>query len=300
MKILVTGAGGFLGKRLVACLAEDGHEVIALVRASPAGRDVGYFAHRNIRKLRQDLTRLDAATLPQGVEALVTLAQSSNFRDFPAQAEEVFAVNVTANLQLLRWAMKSGVRRVVHASSGGIYGGKQGGPYIETDLLAVDSPLGFYLGSKLCAEVVLQNYRQFFDATVILRPFFVYGPRQRKDMFVARMIDAVRHGKPISLQGSDGLRVNPIHVDDAADAFRAALALKGAHVINLAGPDVLTLRQLAEAIGRVVGRTPVYETRPGAPVDYVGDTAAAAAKLGSAAIGFEQGIAFTRDSEERS
>lgn len=271
MRVLVTGAGGFIGKRLVRELAEQGDSVYALLRKPPTAADAIYFADSKVHQVVRDLGNLDTASLPTGIDALVTLGQSSRFREFPEQAEEVFGVNVTANLRLLQWAVETGVRRVVHASSGGIYGGKRGGQFLESDLLAVDSPLGFYLGTKLCGEVLVQNYRQFFDTTVILRPFFVYGPGQRHDMFVARLIESVRHGRPISLQGVDGLRVNPIYVDDAVACFRSAVGLEGAHVINIAGPDVLTLRQICDSIGQLVRRSPVYQMLSGDPIDYVAD-----------------------------
>jgi UDP-glucose 4-epimerase len=296
MKILVTGAGGFVGKRLVAHLVAADHEVVALVRQAPAGEDARYFAGC-ARILEQDVTRLDPAALPRDTEALVTLAQSSRFRDFPAQAEDVFAVNVTANLALLQWAIGAGVRRVVHASSGGIYGGRTDGQLQESDLLAVDSPLGFYLGSKLCSEIVMQNFRHLFESVVILRPFFIYGPRQRTDMFVARMIDSVRWGRPIQLQGRDGLRVNPVHVDDAVLAFARALTIQGNHVINVAGPDVMTLRTMCGIIGAAMDRQPIFAHKEGEPVDYVGDTLQAEHKLGFRPVSFRTGIDRTLDAD---
>jgi UDP-glucose 4-epimerase len=291
MKILITGAGGFVGKRLVAQLAARGHDVLAVLRREPEATERTWFDHPRVHVLFLDLSRFNADTLPSDVDAIITLAQSSRFRDFPAQADEVFAVNVTANLQLLQWAVKSGVKRIVHASSGGIYGGRTGGRNQETDLLAVDSPLGFYLGSKLCSEVVLQNYRHFFETAVILRPFFIYGPGQRPDMFIARLVESVREGKPVSLQGEGGLRVNPVYVDDAVEAFAAALELKGVHVINVAGPDILTLRQICDRIGAILQVVPIYESRSGDPVDYVGDISQAREKLGMDAASFSDGIA---------
>jgi UDP-glucose 4-epimerase len=291
MKILITGAGGFVGKRLVALLAQRGHEVLAVLRREPEAAERAWFDSPGVRPLFLDLSRFDTDELPSDVDAMITLAQSSRFRDFPAEADEVFAVNVTANLQLLQWAVKTGVKRIVHASSGGIYGGRTGGSVQETDLLAVDSPLGFYLGSKLCSEVVLQNYRHFFETAVILRPFFIYGPGQRPDMFIARLVESIREGKPVSLQGNGGLRVNPVYVDDAAEAFAAALDLKGVHVINVAGPDILELRQVCDRIGAILQVAPNYESRPGNPVDYVGDVSQAREKLGMNGIPFAVGIA---------
>ena len=293
MRIVVTGAAGFVGHRLCRVLANDGHEVTALVHPDSFARASDMLRGNVSRVIGADLGALRATDLPQSADAVITLAQARNFRDFPARADETFAVNVLANLLLLQWAAKSGVQTVVHASSGGIYGGRPAGQFQETDLLAVDSPLGFYLGSKLCSEIVLQNFRQLFKTTVILRPFFIYGPNQRKDMFVARMIDSVQSGRSIQLQGRDGLRTNPIFVEDVAIGFARALALKGSHVINVAGPDVLTLRELAETIGTLAGRAPVFETKEGAPVDYVADTLQAERKLDLRLTRFAAGLRTT-------
>lgn len=294
MKILVTGAGGFVGKRLTWKLAHGGHQVFALVRAEPGAQDKRYFEGGNVTLVRADLATLDCAALPGGIEAVFTLGQSSYFRDFPTRAEEIYAVNVTANLKILQWARQGGVRRVIHASSGGVYGGMKDVQFKETDLLAVDSPLGFYLGTKLCSEIVLQNYRQFFDTVAILRPFFIYGPGQRGDMFVARIIESVRSGAAVTLQGQDGLRINPIYVDDAVDAFAASLEVPGCSVFNVAGPDVVSLRALADLISKRVGRAPVFKIDAAAqPVDYVGTTAQAGRVLGAARIGLAQGLDLT-------
>jgi nucleoside-diphosphate-sugar epimerase len=285
-----------VGKRLTRLLALRGHEVIALVHKPPPSHDREYFSSSRVSVVQGDVRRIDFGTLPAGTEAVVTLAQSARFREFPAQAEEIFDVNVTANLRLLQWASGVGIRRFVHASSGGIYGGRLGAHFHETDLLAVDSPLGFYLGTKLCSEVVFQNYRQFFDTAVILRPFFIYGPGQRRDMFVARLIDAVRSGSAVRLQGPNGLRVNPVYVEDAASAFAEALKLTGYHLINLAGPDVLTLREICDAIGRATGKPPVFEYQPGEPVDYVGDISQVSTKLDCIRTSFAEGLARTLSS----
>lgn len=272
MKILITGGGGFVGKRLTHYLAERGHKVIAVVHSVPPLKDKRYFSSPNIEILEKDITSLDCKQLPSDIDVLYTLAQSAHFREFPEKAEDVFAVNIAANFKLWQWAAHSGVQRCIHISSGGIYGGKFDKVFQEDDLLAVDSPLGFYLGSKLCAEIIFQNYKSFFKAAVILRPFFIYGPGQRKDMFIAKLIESVRTGKPIFLQGKDGLRVNPVYVEDAVIALSNALRLTGHHIINVAGPDILSLRQVGNIIGDVIGKQPDFKMKEGMPADYVGNT----------------------------
>lgn len=290
MRIVVTGAGGFLGKRLAQRLAASGHEVIAIVRRDPSPEDRHYFDSPSIRLLKADLAILDCRSLPGGVGAVYALAQSSHYQEFPKQARDIFAVNVAANAMLLQWAAESGVGKFLYASSGGVYGGRAGGRLEENDPLAIDRPLGFYLGSKLCVEVLLQSYRDLFETTVILRPFFMYGAGQRRDMLIARLAESVRHGWPISLQGRDGLRLNPVFVEDAATAFAQAQTMSGSHVINVAGPDVLTLREIAGRIGAALGRAPVFEHRDGNPVDHVGGTHAVTARLGVKLTPFDSGI----------
>lgn len=272
-------------------LAAAGHEVIVLLHTAASPRLLEEFASPRVSLQVMDLERPDFARLPAGIEAVVALAQSQHFRNFPEKAGQIFAVNVAAHLALLEWARLSGVRRMVYASSGGIYGPSARMRVAESDLLAVDSPLGFYLGSKLCAEVLFHNYRHFFETAVVLRPFFIYGPGQRRDMLIPRLVDSVREGRPIRLQGRDGLRLNPIFVEDAAEGFAAALSVKGCEVLNLAGPQMVSLRDIGNRIGAALGRDPQFEVAEGAVSDYVADTSRAAAVIGPARIDFDQGIA---------
>jgi nucleoside-diphosphate-sugar epimerase len=290
MNILLTGAGGFVGRRLVALLARARHEVLAVVHRPPHEEHREFFDYPTVTVRQLDLAEGDLGLLGRRFDAVIALAQSQYFRDFPERADDIFAVNVAAHLKLLEWSRSRGVKRFIYASSGGIYGSSARVGVAETELLAVDSPLGFYLGSKLCAEVVFQNYRHYFETAAILRPFFIYGPGQRSDMLIPRLIHAVREGTPIRLQGTDGLRVNPIYVDDAAAAFAAALELRGCQVINVAGPETATLRDIGERIGRLLRRAPVFEEAPGAPSDYVANIDAARALLGAPRTFLDAGL----------
>jgi nucleoside-diphosphate-sugar epimerase len=228
--------------------------------------------------------------LPKKTDALITLAQSSNFRKFPQKAREVFEVNVTSNLKLLDWAVKTKVQKVIHASSGGVYGGKLDFSFQETDNPEMLSPLGFYLCSKMCSELVFQNYAQFFKTLIILRPFFIYGPGQKEEMFIARIINSIRNQYPVALQGENGLKVNPVYVEDAVQAFRASLSLKGCEIINIAGPEILTLREISDIIGQLVNTSPIFNHNPGIPTDYLADISTAKEKIDFNPISFKDGI----------
>lgn len=293
MKIFITGGSGFLGRSLVARLLAAGHQVWALARspqavaAMPAG----------VQVVMGDMASLPVASLPAGMDAVVSLAQSEHFRNFPDRALDVFDVNVRGQLLLLDWAQRHGVKGYLMASSGGIYGPKAQPYVVEDQMLAVDSPLGFYLGTKLSAEVLFQNYRKLFQTGVILRPFFIYGPGQGADMLVSRLIVSVREGRPVQLQGADGLKMNPVFVSDAAAAFEAALGLEGFRVLNVAGPEVVSLRALCERIGQQTGVAPRFEQMPGDPSDYVASTAVVERTLGKPKVGVDEGIRRTLNGE---
>lgn len=274
-------------------LAEQGHDVLALVRSEPRGTAAERLAHKRIRLCTINLEQPSFEDLPGDVEAVVSVAQSSHHRDFPARAREMFAVNVASLFALVEWARANGVRRFVHASSGGIYGPAANVGVKETDPVSADERLGFYLSTKLCTEALLRNYGEFFHTLLILRPFFIYGPGQGADMLIPRLIASVREGRPIRLQGLDGPQLSPIYVDDAAAGFAAALRVDGSHVVNLGGPDAVRLRALGEQIGALVGRPPAFEAAPGVPSDYAADTTLAGTLLGRATTRLADGLAQT-------
>ncbi len=284
MNILITGAGGFIGEKVVQQLAENGHCVTAVVRISNQMPII-----TGVNFLQMDLKNLDVNLLPENIDTVITLAQSAKFREFPQEAEDVFKVNIESNFRLFQWAVGK-IKRFIHISSGGIYGNHIDKTLSEDDLLAVDSPLGFYLGSKLCSEIIFQNYMHFFETAVILRPFFVYGKGQKEDMFVPRIVESVRKGTPIRLQGEQGLKINPIYVADAVVGIIKCLELEGKHIINLAGTAKISLKEMAEIIGKLLGKDAIFDYTSGQPSDYIGSNENAIQKLNINYTPFEEGI----------
>ena len=236
MRILLTGGSGFIGSAVVSLLA-PGHEVIALGRTAPVAGAADWIEH--------DLASpLDTASLPAHVDAVVHLAQSRRYREFPEGAADMYAINTDTTFRLLEYARAAGATRFLFASTGGIYAPSYE-RLVETD--PVD-PLDFYLTSKVVAESLIGNYRRFFH-TVVFRFFFVYGPGQQR-MLVPSLLDRVRKGEPVTIQGDPGLRVNPIYVDDAARAFEPALALERSDLFNVAGDEVVSVRELVELMAQ--------------------------------------------------
>jgi UDP-glucose 4-epimerase len=296
--VLVTGASGLIGSRLVRRLTPQ-RAVVALVRGSPLGsgpddaqgRGEGQLAQRGAPNwVQRDLAVPGFVTgLPSEIDTVVHLAQSRHFREFPEGAADVFAVNVSATMELLDWAVRIGARRFIYASSGGIYGyGAR--EFKEDDRIGPSPPLGYYLASKHATELLVENYGGLITI-VILRFFFVYGSGQHPSMLLPRLASAVVEGRPIVLQGERGLKSNPVHVDDAVRALEAAIDLKQNEKVNVAGPEVRDLRQIGEILGSNLGKDPVFEIVPGvAPRHLIGDIGRMTALLGPPSISLKEGL----------
>jgi len=275
MQILVTGAAGFIGSRLLAQLTQE-HEVFGLSRRPSASS----------HSIQMDLSSgLDTAALPQHIDAVMHLAQSDHYREFPERADHIYAVNVESTFRLLEYARRAGAKRFVLASSGGVYGYAK---EVLTESAALRPP-DFYLRSKQLAENLLFAYESYF-ASIAVRPFFVYGAGQRPTMFIPRLVRNVLLDRPITLSPPDGLLVNPIHVGDAVRAFTAALTADFSGAINIAGPDVLSLGEVVRIIGHNVGREPVVERVADAPGNVIGDVALMSRILGPPAVRFSEGV----------
>lgn len=281
MRILLTGATGFIGGHLAQRLQEQ-HEVFALVRNEPADTQLS-----KVHWIEQQLAGpLDYERLPRPLDAILHLAQSKFYKQFPEQAKDIFAVNTESTLQLLEYGREVEIKRFIYASSGGVYGFREE-EFVETDPV---NPLNFYLSSKYCAELLIANYHQFFR-TIALRLFFVYGEGQNSSMLIPRLINSVRTGKPLALQGNDGLRINPTYVGDVVNAFERALTLEGNHLINVAGPQTLSLREIGHAIGKQIGCEPVFNVHPEEePAHLIADLTKMRDLLGSPRVTLNEGL----------
>jgi UDP-glucose 4-epimerase len=257
VRILLTGAAGFIGSHALARLASE-HDVHPLVRVAP---------DESREWIVQDLAQpLDLSLLPERIDAVIHLAQSHRYREFPDGAEDVYAVNVNSTFELLEYARRAGARTFVLASTGGIYG------YSYEALVETDpaNPLNFYLTSKHVAESLLANYQAFFQ-TVVFRFFFVYG-RGQGPMLVPTLIDKVRKGDQISIAGRPGQRINPIHVGDAIEAFPRALELERSDVFNVAGDEIVSIRELVGVIEQATGEAAhIRHIDPEHEGDLIGD-----------------------------
>jgi len=284
VKVLVSGATGFVASHLIPALVAAGHDVVA------AGHDRARIPG-GATALDLDLAARDWPRLPD-VDAVVHLAQANV--PFPEGADALFAVNVAATHRLLEHARRTGARRFVLASSGSVYGASAGPLTEESPLAARD----FYSATKVAAERFTQAYDEHLDVA-ILRLFVPYGPGQARRM-LPRLVERVRSGEPIRLNREGRPRMNPIYVDDVVRvAVRALEDAESFGVLNVAGDDVTDVRAVSELIGEILDIEPSFEVSQAEVADIVADNTLLHALLGGAPLvplreGIERMVASDR------
>lgn len=273
MKVLVTGASGLIGSHLSGELTARGHDVWAVTRTVASGR-----AQPGVHRVPLDLTAQSWVQLPPRADVVVHLAQSPHYRSFPEGALDVFDVNVASTARLLDWARKAGVRQFILASSGGVPA-------------AMGQRTSHYVASKRCAELLAESYGALFDV-LTLRFFFVYGRGQKPWMLVPRLLQTIQSDGEVMLAGPHGPRLNPVHVADAVQAIVRAIDGGESGTIDIAGPEVLTVRAMSDTIAARLGRTARYACDLDAePHDLLGDISEMSARLWQPQHKFVEGVA---------
>lgn len=284
MTVLVIGSGGYMGRHLMAGLSRAGLGARGTSSADGSGID-------------PESGLLPAAfAIPSGTTAVVYMAQSPRYREVPEQATHVLAVNTLSAVRAATLARAAGVRRFIYVSTGTVYA-----PTFAP--IAEDAPVrrdSWYVLSKLHGEEALNLFRQDMEV-IVVRPFGVYGPAQKGRM-VPNLIDAVKNGRPVTLhprkgmpEDIGGLRISLCYIDDATEILMRLVREGGPACLNLAGPEAVSVRSIAEAAGAVFGRPPVFEVSSSSrDTDLIADTrnlvTAMAPRFTSFSDGFDRAI----------
>ena len=263
MKILVTGANGYLASWLINSLLGEQHSVIGLSRHSSKVQDPGY--HHVVTDFTSGTWESD---LPDGpIDCIVHLAQSLRYSEFPAGTADMITINISSTGSLLQWGLKNRVSKFVYSSTGNVYTPQSG-------LLDENSecrPASMYGVTKYSAEMICEQFGQFMEID-IFRIFGLYGPGQT-NMLIPRLIDTIRNGREITLRGGKGLFLTPIYVEDAVNILQTAISTPlglGTHVFNLAGDEILDLDEISLRIAEELGVERNTASPDGVPTSLTG------------------------------
>ncbi|MCS7164999.1 MAG: NAD(P)-dependent oxidoreductase [Candidatus Calescibacterium sp.] len=116
MKILVIGANGFLGSKVVETIPQE-NTIFANIRSDTPN----FTKKENIEIFKQDLSNLDLSIFPKNIDVIFYLAQSRNYKKFPEYADEILNINLIVPMKIAQWAIKNKVKKFVYISTGGVY-----------------------------------------------------------------------------------------------------------------------------------------------------------------------------------
>lgn len=257
MKICVTGASGFIGKRLCKYLLACGHETIAMVRQDPSPED-GYPEGLNFRK--GDVTDADSlAEAFDGCDAVMHLAALFNHPEFTA--EDYHQVNVQGVKNVLDTAKRIGVGRVIHCSTVGV--ASEGPmPYTETTPYAPPE-WDKYETSKCAGEkCAIQFHKDNSYPVVVIRPAQVYGPGDEGKIKFYRMVK-----KGVIVNAGSTLK-HLIYVDDLCAAFEKAAHIQSGfgEPLIIASPAATPLKELIKIVAQTIGVQPPKIVLPATPI----------------------------------
>ncbi|MDO4160619.1 MAG: NAD-dependent epimerase/dehydratase family protein [Prevotellaceae bacterium] len=238
MKILVTGAAGFIGAATVKALLERNHEVIGLdninsyydtalkyARLADAGimqseiREGAFAVSKTFPRYRFTLMNLtDRIGMNRLFDAewfdiVINLAGQAGVRYSIENPFAYIESNVTGFLNILENCRNHPVQHLIYASSSSVYGTNDHFPYIESDF--TDGPLSLYAATKKSDELMAYSYSSLFHIPATgLRFFTVYGPWGRPDMAPYIFLDAITKGKPITVFNKGDMQRDFTYIDD--------------------------------------------------------------------------------------
>ncbi len=279
MKILVTGAAGFIASKVVELLLADNHTVIGLDNINDA-----YDVRLKQWRLKQlanhpsftfhQLDIVDRAALQHTIfahhtfDAVINLAARAGVRQSVEMPEVYIETNISGTLNLLELCRTFETKKFVMASTSSLYGSNNPRPFHEDS--NTDRPLSPYAASKKAAESLCYTYHYLYGLDVsVLRYFTVYGPGGRPDMSLFRFVQWISEERPVQIYGDGQQSRDFTYVDDIALGTIAALRPLGYEIINLGSDTPIILMDVVHTVENLLNKKAKLHYQPRHSADMV-------------------------------
>lgn len=294
MKVLVTGAAGFIGFHLSQRLLAAGHEVVGLDALTsyydPALKQARLEllgTHERFSFGRIDLVdagALEAFVAAAGAEIVFHLAAQPGVRYSIENPQSYIQSNVVGTANLLETLRRHPPRHLIFASTSSVYGGNQTMPHAETD--RADFPLSLYAATKKSGEALVHSYSHLWSIpATCLRFFTVYGPYGRPDMALFKFAHAIAAGEAIDVYGNGQMRRDFTYVEDLTAAMEAIMtrapvmgqpvagdslsAVAPFRLLNIGGGRPVELMDFIASLERAMGTKAKLNMLPMQPGDVI-------------------------------
>ena len=329
---LITGGAGFIGSTLSEKILKDGNKVIVLDNFNDFydykiklnnvlevnKKNIGFksdIKEENVKVLKKlvdsenykleyvdirDLKELERIFTENKIDIVIHLAGLGGVRpsiENPLLYEEV---NIRGTNNIFEAMRRTGVKKILAASSSSVYGNNESVPFKETDI--VDYAISPYAASKKANEVLAHTYHHLFNIDVVMLRFFtVFGPRQRPDLAIYKFTKLIDEEKEIPFFGDGSTSRDYTYVDDIVKGIMLLANYIETNsniyeISNIGGSDPVSLKEMVETIEAILGKTAKINKLPMQPGD-VNRTYADLTKIKSL-VGYEADNTFKQGIEK--
>jgi len=260
VKILITGAAGFLGSHLSEKYVNEGHIFYGIDNLLNGKlNNVRTLLHRkNFKFIHDDIRNKELySKIPTDIDAIIHLAAQIHVDRSIVNPEETFDINVSGTMKILEYARMNDISKILFASTSEVYGSAKYVPMNEDHPLAAQHPYGV---SKIAADRLCYTYNETYDLGIdIIRCFNFFGPRQKDSGYggvIAIFINRVLQNKPPIIYGDGNQTRDYMYVDDAVNAYDKVLHSKdnpGKYGINFGTGTEKSVNEIAELTIKYAG-----------------------------------------------
>ena len=283
MKVLVTGAAGFIGMHVCQRLLARGDEVIGIDNLNDyydvslkEARLAQLRPHSDFRFAHIDIAdRIEVAKLfeQEKPQCVVNLAAQAGVRYSLTNPHAYADSNLIGFVNILEGCRHAQVQHLVYASSSSVYGGNTKTPFSETD--SVDQPVSLYAATKKANELMAHAYSHLYGIPATgLRFFTVYGPWGRPDMAYFSFTQAILEGREIDVFNHGQLQRDFTYIDDITEGVVRVLDKPATldaevphHVFNIGNHEPIALLVFIETLEKALGRVAIKNFLPMQPGD---------------------------------